>query len=261
MSALVKSGPSAISGTDEADLRWYFSVGRRQIEGRSNFGAMLDRLQHFGSSSKPCRACGGKKATLDKDGNVLTPERVGSGFVWSSEDWARRKMLQKLGLLTGAMADAWKGDLVCSRCKGRGVISGRRGGGSRNSWLTMKVKSPQSSQSDTDTGGDASLARLGYVSRLIDRVRSRCSRATAILEAYYSPGGGSEACLWHLTPAGKTMLRRNNLGLPERQFFANERNRQVEDHNTERELLFRAADQQAAELRTYMLEVWCEVRQ
>jgi hypothetical protein len=248
-----------ISSTDAADLRWYFSTGRRQIDGCSNFGAMLDRLEQFGIHARPCLKCGGRNATFDDDGNVVETEQDGSGFVWSSDDWQRRKMLKRLGLLDGELAESWNGDLVCRTCRGRGVVPGRRGG-SRNQWGTMKVRSSQQTPSDADTGGDGSLARLGYVSRILDRVKKRSARVYALLESFYSPGGESEACLWQFTPAGKTLLRKNNMSLPERQFFANERNRQKEDPNTERALLFQAADRQAADLRMHMIQVWCEVR-
>lgn len=249
----------SISGTDEADLRWYFSVGRRQLDGKSNFGAMLERLEQFGTHTRPCKKCGGKAATFGDEGEMISPEKNGSGFVWSSDDWERRKTLKRLGLLKGSMADAWNGDLVCEYCKGRGVVKCRRSGSS--GWSAMKVKKVTSAPVDADTGGDASLARLGYISRLLDRVKSVSPRAYAILESFYSPGGESEACLWHLTPAGKTMLRRNDQGLPERQYFANERNRQAENPNTERALIFKAADSQAHLLRSHMAEVWCEVRE
>lgn len=252
--------PSVISATDEADLRWYFASGRRQIEGRSNFGAMLDRLEHFGIHARPCLKCGGNNAVLDADGNTVTPEKDGSGFVWSTKEWKNREMLRKLGLLKGNIADAWQGDLVCKTCRGRGVVPGKRRGGSSRGWLTMKAKGTPPSATEADTGGDASLARLGYVSRLLDRVKAVSPAAHQLLEAFYSPGGESEACLWHLTPAGKTMLRRNSENLPERQFFANERNRQAENPNTERKLLFQAADHQAADLRVHMVRTWCEVR-
>lgn len=251
--------PTFISSTDAADLRWYFSVGRRQLEGKSNFGAMLDRLEQFGTHTRPCLKCGGQRATFDDEGNMTEPERDGSGFVWSSKEWETREMLKRLGLLKGNMADAWQGDLICKRCRGRGVVPGRRSG-SGSQWGTMKVRRIQATPSDADTGGDASLARLGYVSRILDRVKQRSARAFALLESFYSPGGESEACLWHFTPAGKTMLRKNSMSLPERQFFANERNRQKEDPNTERAMLFQAADQQAADLRLYMVQMWCEVR-
>lgn len=253
-----KAPPRHIGQTDAADLRWYFSTGRRQIEGSSNFGAMLERLKQFGIHARPCLDCGGQNAVTDAEGNTITPERDGSGFVWSSKEWERREMLKNLGLLTGEVAAAWNGDLVCKTCKGRGVIPGKRKG-NRSGWNVMKVNETPSASSDADTGGNASLARLGHVSRLLGKLKRHSELAYVVAEAYYSPGGESEACLWHLTPAGKTMLRRNSLQLPERQFFANERNRQAEDPNTERALLFQAAERQSVELKSIMVQAWLKV--
>lgn len=258
MNATAETLPSHITSTDAADLRWYFSTGRRKIEGSSNFGAMLDRMQHYGVHAKPCVKCGGKRAVVDDDGKTISPEVVGSGFVWTSKQWRERENLQRLGLLTDAVRDAWNGDLTCPACKGRGVVAGRRGG-TKGETMSIK-KGGHSTQPDADTGGDGSLARLGYVSRLLDRLKSRSMSAFRVIEAFYSPDGGSEACLWHLTAAGKTMLRGNGAGIPERQFFENERNRQAEDPNTQRRLLFQAADQQATALRIEAIGVWCEVR-
>lgn len=247
-----------ISAPDAADLRWYFATGRLQFEGKSNFGAMLERLEKFGTQTRPCLKCGGKNPVFDENGDTITPEKNGSGFVWSSEEWDKRKKWARLGILKGEVADAWGGDLVCKNCKGRGIVERRQGSTGRGG--KMKVKAQSTTFTDADTGGDESLARLGYISRILDQVKARSQKAYIILESFYSPGGESEACLWHLTPSGKTMLRRNDLNLPERQFFANERNRQAENPNTERAMAFKAAEHQAKELHVFAVEVWCEVR-
>lgn len=243
-----------ISTTDEADLRWYFSVGRRQIEGSSNFGAMLDRMEHYGTHTKPCLKCGGRRAVV-VNGVTEVSEQAGSGFVWSSQEGKTRQLLKSLGLFD----EEWKGDLVCPQCHGWGLVPNKRRSKCERA-ETMAVNETRSAVSDDCAGGNASMARLGHISRLIGNVRSESPRAAAVLEAFYSPGGESEACLWHFTPAGKTMLRKNNMELPERQFFENERNRQKDSPNKERELLFRAADSQAAEMRRFMVEVWAKVR-
>jgi hypothetical protein len=244
--------PRYINPTDAADLKWYFATGRAQIDGKSNFGAMLERLSMFGQHARPCKACGGQDGTWDDDGNTVIPESSGSGFVWSSEESKMKKALEDLGLIEPVKLS---GDLTCPRCKGRGwVVAAKRRSG-RGPMMKVKAQHDCSGES----GGNESLARLGHISRLFSLVKKASYRASEALESYYSPGGESEACLWHLTPAGKTMLKQNGHNLPERQFFENERNRQAENPNTERQLLFRAADSQAAELHAYMVELWTEI--
>src|SRR5690606_41194064 len=67
-----------------------------------------------------------------------------------------------------------------------------------------------------ETGGSASMARLGMVSRWINRVREMSPIAASASELYFDTSGGSAGCLWGLTPAGRKMLGVNGHKLLER---------------------------------------------
>lgn len=244
--------PAYITETDASDLRWYFSDGMQMLTGKSNFGAMLDRMELYGIRTSPCLHCGGQLGETDKDGNTITPEKVGSGFVWDTEEGKIREMLRLLDL----PVESLQGDLICPKCRGLGFVWPKRQ--ELSDGEMMKLHETHGAPADT-SGGSGSLARLGHVSRLISAVKRRSPRLFQVLEAFYAPDGGSEACLWHLTAAGKTLLRRNSQNLPQRQFFENERDRQRAHSDRETGLLFRAAEDQSKELRRQATALWCEV--
>lgn len=231
-----------IRAPHQEDLRWYFSTGIRQFEQGSSFGAQIERLCLYGEHARPCKDCGGDPKT----------NRPGSGFILDSKEWREKRALA--WLLDKRLAIP--GDITCQSCKGKGWISGAR----RRNRGPLTAKPTHSSVRGNgvpETGGSASMARLGMVSRWINRVREMSPIAASALELYFDPSGGSAGCLWGLTPAGRKMLGENGHKLPERQFFENLRDAHYRNPTDKRRRQFEAADRQARELLEHMHEVWC----
>jgi hypothetical protein len=77
------------------------------------------------------------------------------------------------------------------------------------------------------------------------------------LECYYAPDGNTWVAVWHLTPAGKTMLRGRKISaLRHREAFANLIDEQSRKPTANRKLQFQAADEQSRELLTLARRIW-----
>jgi hypothetical protein len=102
----------------------------------------------------------------------------------------------------------------------------------------------------TVDGEDLDL--YGRIERILEQVGERApDSADAVGRWFGTPrneGGFSVRALWALTPAGKTLLRRNHLELSPSAFFDNERRAQFDKPDPNRKQLFNAADAQATEL-------------
>lgn len=283
--------PAKIPTEDEKDLRWYFAEERRTAAeggGGSNFDAAIARMNLYQKRAKPCTKCGGAREVVDEDGTVIVEATGGTGFIFDSkqfQEWMRIGRVAKLDRDRNAVA-AWllrnnarevsragrdgrkwtetMGSADCPRCCPEGEESPTPG------WIvtkirnhgrtpTVRVTGTTYTSSAQSTGGDESLARMGKVGRRRAAVRAKDPVAEAAIEAFYSPDGGSEACLWHLTPAGRQMLEENNRGLPEQAFFRALRLTQEKNNDPRMAKFFRDATRQARQLRRRMCRVWNEV--
>jgi hypothetical protein len=237
-----------ISSTDADDLRWYFRDGLKRLEQPSNMQAQLDRLSLYFHCAKPCTDCGGD----------VQKSIAGCGWIPTKSkgrpptDW-ERSMLGMLDCLPPAA------DKLCPKCEGKGWVEGKRSRASRGPQTARPTGSSKHGNPGREVGGSESLARLGRVSRRLAMVRERSYVAAGAIAAYYSPDGGDFGALWHLTPAGRKMLKANPHGLPHQQLFANLREAQTKTPTDGRRAQFDAANEQARELYQHAVEVWGQV--
>jgi ribosomal protein L40E len=253
----------SIQPDDAADLRAFFGAGGATgaFLG-SSFGAQLDRVERYAFRAKPCRRCGG-------DPTLWTG---GSGFVASTRKAriANQQQVEYLALIGIEVAKSGllppPGDTECRKCHGRGwVVPTRPSRSANKAALTARPTGsskhgvgPSSSVSGTD------IALIGRIGRFVDELGGLSRRSVEELASWFGTprdeGGMSIRALWHLTPAGKTMLRRNNLDLPPALFFENERSAQAEKPDANRKQSFQAADAQAQEQWRATCRLWNHVR-
>lgn len=263
-----------VSRDDQELLRWYYRTGGLGHDTASATARAIALLEQRRRVAVACRRCGGDPAT----------DRPGTGFVDSATGRAPERpsegQTDLLALLEIELPQL--GDAVCPSCGGRGWRVGarsvgrarqiaalvpplspfrlRRTGapGTPTAWPTSASHEGQAAAVERSV---VSLARLGEVSRRLRAVREGgelgrlCELA---LEAYFSPDGGSIAALWHLTPAGRTMLRHNPHKLSPAQLFANLRNEQRDKRNPSRQAQFDAADEQSRALLARACSAWNE---
>lgn len=103
---------------------------------------------------------------------------------------------------------------------------------------------------------DGLLHRFAVIARRLDEMASRWLLSVDVLDTYYGQDGGVIQALWPLTPAGKTLLRRNKLDLHPLQFYENERRDQSEKRDPQRRILFNAADSQSRALLAGASALW-----
>lgn len=250
---------AVLSARDAEDLRWYFRSGGLAIFAQSPTAALIARLQMFGQTARPCLRCGGDTVKWN-GGTGFVDSRTGRAPLTAE---ATRQSLDMVALLDIELPVAL-GDKLCPSCDGRGWAVPRWKTHSRAPITARPNGGSMPGKSTTGVDVDVTdLARLGHVTSWLDRIRARQGElpAAAVLEAYYSPDGGSLGSLWAFTPAGKKMLKTNPRDLYPREFFANEREAQSTNPNDKRRLLFKAAEEQAEETFTAACRVANEARQ
>lgn len=245
---------AVLSAADAEDLRWYFRTGGMGIFCPSPTAALIAQLEMYGRTARPCERCGGDPVKW----------RAGTGFIDSSTGKAPEQptvsqsdMLRILDIELPFVL----GDQLCPDCGGRGWRIPKSKKHARAALTARPNGGAGKGKRKANTGVEVDvtdLARLGRVSGRLSAVRAAEGNipAAAALEAYYSPDGGSLGALWHLTPAGKTMLRTNPHRLPPSQFFANERAAQSEKPSAKRKALFDTAEEQAAVLFEAACRLW-----
>jgi hypothetical protein len=286
------STSSVLESEDVVDLLWVFrdgGIGGREHVGGGSwsvFAAMLDRAALFSFGSRPCTRCGGRKGTKTRS------ERGGTGFVpVDGSDYraalkAFRKRETRRLKITVYPTDAaarvarehgleaisrremrlyWP-DLPpmlcreCPACEGRGwlVRTSRR-----NARKAITAR-PMGSSMDPQFGGAPNITldedAVKREGRVLRRLRAMDPELAEVMRVYYSAQRGmGDQALWPMVPAGKTLLRRNHLGLSPDQFFSNEREALREKPDPQKQALFDTASEQARELHARACRAWNEV--
>jgi len=249
---------AVIRASDAEELRRYFRQGGLSVFNGSPTAALMARLSMFGHTARPCESCGGD------------PSRWvgGSGFVASKtkprEVSARsRALLAALDIFVpddGLLPPAE--DTVCRPCEGRGWALPRFKTHSRAPLTARPTGSSKKGGGGSAIDvNEADMALMGRVSGRLDKVRQAQGNlpAAATLESYYGPDGGTLGSLWHLTPSGKSMMRKNPNKLPPQQLWQNLRAEQSEKPTDGRAAQFKAADEQAEALYRATCTIWNEV--
>lgn len=155
------------------------------------------------------------------------------------------------------------GDCVCAYCQGRGLKAVRSSSNNKTAITARPVahiRAGHTTQNTLESQAEnlESLLRRARVIRRLEIVYQADSAAAEALCAFYAPDGTNLGAIWHLTEAGKIMLRQNSRRLPPRQFFENERNAQEAKPTARRRALFAAADEQARVLLEKGRLAWIE---
>lgn len=198
-------------------LRDYFRDRRelgRFLTSQSNDGGLWEAATLYRTIPLPCERCGGD----------IKHNLPGTGFVDSKTGKAeddpavQRLCLELLGF--GSLGPV--GDMRCPDCDGHGRLLTRNGEALRVLELDVTIEDgslnppgitaqPTGSSLDPGSGGgepqlDAIEAR--EVSDRLWRASEDDPGVGASLEAWYSDGGGELRALWHLTTAGRALIRR-----------------------------------------------------
>jgi hypothetical protein len=226
--------------TDSAELRWYFSHGGLAVFQTSTFGSQLERMRMFAYGGRTCEPCAGLGFVPSK------PD------VWRAATERERELLSFVGINADELVPPLA-DQVCKPCGGRGWQPSQ----SRTNARAPLTARPRGSSVKGKPGGvdvgEVSLARLGAVTARLSRISAE---HRLILDAFYSPSGGALVALYEVTPAGKTLLRRNSQRLSPRQFFENESAAQADKHDRQRGALLETAETQAAEIHREACAAW-----
>lgn len=230
---------------DADDLRWYFRVGGLAMFSSSTMGPMLEHAAMAGSHARGCRSCGGDPVRNIGGTGWTVGKRPRAAKLTATElelaKWARGKYRQQ-----------FLADTPCRKCSG----TGWRPAGRRVVPRARQTARPTGSSIKKSSGPSVTvnnLEVLAIVGRRLDQVGPKHA---ATFMAYFDEEGGSLLGLWELTPAGKTLLRRNDTGLDPVRFFENQRIDQERHQDAGRKAAFEAADEQAGELLSRASRAW-----
>ncbi len=238
--------------SDAADLRWYCRSGGFGVFAPSSTGALMAQLDMFARVAIPCTACGGDPATNKPGCGFITRKVVGR-----PPTEYERAMLALLDLHPGETLPP-DPDTECTKCGTYGWLFGKKRPPSGGA-ITARPTGSSKHNSAGVSVSDGNITRLGLVSRRLAAVQAVAPAARWALEAYHAPDGGDPGALWHLVPAGKTMLKTNPHKLPPAQLFANVRAEQAERPSEKRAKLIAAATEQATELYAASCRTWNSV--
>lgn len=228
------------------ELRQYFRTGGIESFGKSTAAGMLARAELYSHGTRPCLRCGGYAPTSDDD---PVPERGGCGFVPSNSRRSREVSQKQAELLTLLGIEASEvpaaADMPCPDCGCRGwIVTGRHAAGPLTARPTGSSVRHEPQVGDTDTD----LQILSVCGRRLERADRLLPVTSAALSAFLEPDSKGLTGLWHLVPAGKTLLRRNVKGLAPTQFFDVERLAQESNKSPQIARVFDTCNDQSREL-------------
>ena len=240
-----------ISSDDAEDLKRHFKLGGLDSFARSTAGGMLERAEMFSCGTKPCVRCGGHVSM--RDGDI---EYGGCGFIPSQEKTkqaASRKQAEMMKLMDIDVSTIpLAADEVCPDCNCKGwVAAGKRPQGP----LTARPTKSSVNAEPSCYMADVNLQTMAICSRRLTLADALFSLASIVITCYLEPGG-CVGLLWHLTPAGKTMLRKNKNETTPQMFFASMRVAQDLNRDKNVAAQFLAADEQAAQLLAVASQAW-----
>jgi len=248
---------AVIPRSETRELLQYFGMGG--VNGAfswSPLAGQLKALELYAFHARPCKRCGG-----DRKKHI-----GGTGFVCSSRKARAASDDQRARLaLLGIHVDAElppMADRVCKKCGGRGWVSPKRM--TRSNGKTEVTARPTGSSkhglAPSVTVDASDLATLGSIGKRLEEVRSTHLPSAQALESWFGQprddGGQSIRALWHLTDAGKALLKRNTFDLAPAEFFENERTDQAAHPDVNRKITFQAADKQAQQLWERTCRLW-----
>lgn len=225
----------------------------------SPFEAQLERMRLF-ARPKRCPKCKGDGFT------PLSPKRWVQTTELEREQqrWLGQKPRYLVSPRSRGVSLEHSG--TCRRCGGVGWIEAshrpRKGRPltvrtrcvrGRDRWGSV----PLGTGGVTLTGED--VVAIARVERRLGWVEAEEPVLRAVLCRYYDQSGGKLRAIWELVPAGRTLLRRNEVeALNPLLFFENVIRRQSEVYDSQIGALLNSADEQARELLDRACRVWNE---
>jgi hypothetical protein len=191
---------------DSADqLRDYFRLGGLARFDKSPMANMLANAEMFSAYLSPCIYCGGKR---HKDDPSL--DTGGTGFVGDTTKWTPAMFKRINGMLSRMGmngVDVHSGiDCPVCKCSGWVTTGGRKKSGQE---ITARPTGSSAPGNGNDNGIDVALGTCAFVERILDRADVLFVHTTPVLASCYGTQNYGPIGVWHMTPAGKTLLKRN----------------------------------------------------
>lgn len=201
---------------DSADqLRDYFRFGGLARFQQSPMAGQLAMAEMFSANLAPCIYCGGKRC--DKD---PAQEHGGTGFIGDTSSWTPQMHKRINGEVRrrGLDADAITSGMDCPvcRCSGWVVVGNKKRSGEE---ITAKPTGSSKDRDDGGTNNDVILGTCAIVEKILDKADVLFEMTTTVLASCFGPQNYGPISTWHLTPAGKTLLKRNSKDKNETLFF------------------------------------------
>lgn len=201
-------------------LKDYFRLGGLARFEKSPLATQLYRAEMYASNIAPCLYCGGTRHSEDPSLDV-----GGAGFIMmlsSLTPTMLSRVKREIGREAASTIQLTDG-VDCPVCNKTGwvVTSRRKSGGEQ---LTAKPNGMASPGMTHDSDIDVALGTCAFVARIIDKADVLFPMTTTVLASCFGPVNYGSIGVWHLTPAGKTLLRRNSTYKDEVLFFVGLKN-------------------------------------
>jgi hypothetical protein len=256
-----------IDSDHATELRSYFRTGGTDKFSRSTASGMLDRAELYSAATRPCERCGGhvhKGTWVETDGagnqTEVTdpiPDQAGCGFVPSGSkrnkavSQKNAELLALMGIETDQVPIS--ADEVCPDCRCHGwVVCGVHAVGP----LTARPSMTAHHGEPVAPNMDIDLHIAAICGKRLERADVLFALASGALSSFYYPGSLGIGSLWHLTPAGKKMLKGNSTNTSPEQFFAARRVAQESNKDPNVSRQFAACDEQAKAIMSAACRAW-----
>jgi hypothetical protein len=225
---------------DSADqLRDYFRLGGLARFEKSPMANMLANAEMFSANVGPCIYCGGVRNAENPGSEV-----GGSGFLGDTSKWtpAMIKRVRGAANATGKQDFLAAPGEPCPVCNGRGwVTRGRKQHGE----ITARPSLTASHGAEHSSDIDVEIGTCALCERILDKADVLFPLATSVLASCFGSQKYGTLGVWHLTPSGKTLLRRNERDKDPVLFFAGLRADNQEKKNKTMTAQLEAAEAQA----------------
>jgi hypothetical protein len=204
-----------IDRDSSSQLRDYFRFGGLASFERSPIAGMLATAEMFSSTLSPCIYCGGKRFPDEP-----SKDQGGTGFIGDTTKWTPQMFKRIFAAMKrmGIEHDELHSGIDCPVCKNNGwVTTGRIKSAGKD--ITARPTGSSKDRDDGETDVDVKLGTCAFVERILDKADVLFSLTTPVLASCFGPKNYGTIGAWHLTPSGKTLLRRNAKNKEETVFF------------------------------------------
>lgn len=222
-------------------LRDYFRLGGMDKFDRSPLFNQLYQAEMFSSNIAPCVYCGGIRNDEDPGLDV-----GGLGFIMDLTALTPKMLARVKREIGRESASGLKitDGIDCPVCNHTGwvVTTGRKRAGEQ---ITARPSKTASAGATHNNNVDVQWGTCALVDRILDKADTLFPMATQILASCFGPINYGTMGVWHITPSGKTLLRRNTEGKDELLFFVSLKAEDEAKQNKALSAQLKAADDQA----------------